>query len=1024
MSDPTDSLPPTKGTTPLEEQCPFGAGDVLSQRYAIEQCIGEGTFGWVLSAIDLSGTPPQHVALKVLRSRYANHDEVVRRFDRRELALLLRVQALSPTPHVVRALAPTVLHHGGHPYLVLEFIDGPSLHEVLDGKALGLADARRFGTGIARGLAAIHSAGGVHRDLKPANVRLRHGSEPVVVDLGINRALWETQELTETGAGLMTPRYASPEQSTRGEVGPESDIYSLGLILYEMLTGIVPVAGEDLKATLTNRFESGQTVPSALIDCVLRCLNREPRRRPSALDVAAAFSAPQALAPKASGPWRGLLVGVTLLLVLVAGILFQHSRPASAPPLTPPTKDEIQDNGAAWIQQFDFPGALSELHLAPDSKGNLFVTGAFKGTLELGTGPLRSTGSADAFVARLDARGRTLWVRQLEATARRAPEGIAIGSKGQVFVMGHLEEKVGSDKDLFLVGFDPDGKRLWSRSVGGPGEQVATALVVDHQDNLTLLGSFSSRLNLGEPPLVSAGSNDGFLARLAPDGHPRWTHPFGSPGSQAGSRMAVNPAGDVVLTGSSDDPIDLGGGPLPNDGTRKHFVAMFDTRGQHLWSRSLDASSARHCCWVSFDRSGHVILARVEAEPGSQTHPPTHPGMPSSLVVTRLAPDGRVLWSRGVGRFETAPDVAGLAVTSDGRIAVVGTLQGSADFGDGPFSGLGGDDIFLLDLTPEGTVLRARRLGDATDQRILGMSTDGWGNLILAGRIMGGLGLGNGPLLLAEEPKLLITRIGLLRRHPTTRAPESQRCTPAPAGRVAWYPFRGPEPDTLGESGPRGRLQKGASLVPGRADHVLLLDGGFFEVPDSAALDFGRGSFSITAWIRTTDTAPVRVILDKRSEAPEKGPVQGYSLFLNRGHLSFQLADGRGHGTCSPHPVSSCANYDSSHFIADGAWHLVTVVVDRGVPRGGTFYIDGVPIVPFEPEYHADSVDNEHPLRIGSRSSSETALYRGLVDDVALWNRALSPTEVADLYRAGSEGMCEAGPDAGAAQPSEPLPRP
>jgi serine/threonine-protein kinase len=263
-----------------EAPCPLGSGDVVAQRYAVELLVGEGTFGWVLAALDVATSPPRRVALKVLRPRYAAQGDVLRRFERRELEVLRRVEAAQPTPHVVRALEPTLLWHGGLPYLVLEFIDGPSLREVLDRESL-LPPARVLGLGaaLARGLAAIHAVEGVHRDLKPTNIRLRGGREPVIVDLGMTRAFWETQDATRPGLAAMTPRYASPEQLAGREVGPASDIYSLGLILCELLTGEAPLVGQGPREMLAAR--RGQ-VPRALLDWVPRCLERDPERRPTA----------------------------------------------------------------------------------------------------------------------------------------------------------------------------------------------------------------------------------------------------------------------------------------------------------------------------------------------------------------------------------------------------------------------------------------------------------------------------------------------------------------------------------------------------------------------------------------------------------------------------------------------------------------------------------------------------------------------------------------------------------------------
>jgi hypothetical protein len=126
------------------------------------------------------------------------------------------------------------------------------------------------------------------------------------------------------------------------------------------------------------------------------------------------------------------------------------------------------------------------------------------------------------------------------------------------------------------------------------------------------------------------------------------------------------------------------------------------------------------------------------------------------------------------------------------------------------------------------------------------------------------------------------------------------------------------------------------------------------------------------------------------------------------GRLGFQLADGSGTGGCQMNRAAPCTSYRSGHFLADGAWHLVTVTVERGAPFGGTFYVDGVAVSRFDPTFQTGSLDNDAPLRLGSRSSSKTGLFHGSLDEVALWKRVLTAEEVAGLYRAGRTNLCRA----------------
>lgn len=235
-------------------------GDLVGGRFRITSVVGAGSFAWVFVAQDLHSG--QTVALKMLRPERFGDDDVLQRFESRELRLLERIEHAGHSPFVVRLLEKRLLRHDGLPYLVLEYVDGPSLQEWLTLKGqLDIKEVARIGAGLARGLSVIHAAGGVHRDLKPSNVRMRNGKTPVLVDLGIARAMWETQKLTQ-GTAPLTPKYAAPEQRRGLPATSAADVYALGVCLHEMLLG---------QTRLSSRMAK----------LVNACLAVDPRERPT-----------------------------------------------------------------------------------------------------------------------------------------------------------------------------------------------------------------------------------------------------------------------------------------------------------------------------------------------------------------------------------------------------------------------------------------------------------------------------------------------------------------------------------------------------------------------------------------------------------------------------------------------------------------------------------------------------------------------------------------------------------------------
>jgi len=244
-------------------------------------------------------------------------------------------------------------------------------------------------------------------------------------------------------------------------------------------------------------------------------------------------------------------------------------------------------------------------------------------------------------------------------------------------------------------------------------------------------------------------------------------------------------------------------------------------------------------------------------------------------------------------------------------------------------------------------------------------------------------------------------------------------CTTPPSGMVAWWPFdENPIDITAHEIAGYGGPYDG-TYVNNPAHYSGFVDGGvlfngisssplnYVEVPNHANLNFGTGDFSIDAWILHKEGASgVETIIDKREQSPAKG----YSFFLYNGQLGFQLADAAGSSsTCSTVPsTSACTNYIlSDSNLADSKWHHVAVTIDRDNSTGGIWYIDGAPQSTFNPAYRIGSLDNTSPLRIARHSFSESNFFRGVIDEVELFNRVLTASEVEAIYNAGEYGKCK-----------------
>lgn len=270
---------------------PFPPGSVVAGKYRVERLLGEGGMGWVVQAIHLQ--LDQRVALKFMHASSANESpEAVARFLR-EARAAARIQS----EHVARVSDVGTLETGA-PYLVMEYLEGQDLDSLLRARSsLPVDEALAYALQACEGLAEAHAAGIVHRDLKPANLFLARKSDDSVrvklLDFGISK-LTPTAGRTSDGARTGTqnlmgsPLYMAPEQMRSSKsVDRRADIWSMGVILYEMLSGRSPFSGETLPEICARILADPPptllagtwAIPAELEAVVFRCLEKEPERR-------------------------------------------------------------------------------------------------------------------------------------------------------------------------------------------------------------------------------------------------------------------------------------------------------------------------------------------------------------------------------------------------------------------------------------------------------------------------------------------------------------------------------------------------------------------------------------------------------------------------------------------------------------------------------------------------------------------------------------------------------------------------
>ncbi len=336
-------------------------------RYRLERALGHGGMASVHLGRDTELDRP--VAVKLLAENLSGDESFRERFVREA-----RLAARLSHPNVVSVYDAG--EDDGRPYIVMECVEGETLAEVLARRGrLPPEEARGVALQAARGLAHAHEAGLVHRDVKPQNLILRTDGTLKIADFGIARAA-EATALTQAGTVLGTAAYLAPEQALGQEVTPAADVYSLGAVLYELLTGRPPfefdsladLAEKQRKMRITPVRKLAPDVPQRLEGVVMRCLARDPANRPASgrelvAELSGGATQPTRVAPAPADDRRFLwlaLAAVVVLAAILLGVALAERGSGKREPRPPVSGPEIPrgsnpqeqaGNIAAWLRQ-------------------------------------------------------------------------------------------------------------------------------------------------------------------------------------------------------------------------------------------------------------------------------------------------------------------------------------------------------------------------------------------------------------------------------------------------------------------------------------------------------------------------------------------------------------------------------------------------------------------------------------------------------------------------------------------------
>ncbi len=253
-------------------------GKILGNRYELLQCVGEGGMSFVYKA--KCRKLNRFVAVKILKDEFKNNEEIVRRFKKEATAI-----ANLSNPNVVNVL--DVGTQDDINYIVMEYVEGKTLKDIIKEKgALPYEVAISIGIKVAKALECAHKSGIIHRDVKPQNILVTEEGVVKVTDFGIAKSM-DSSTIAHTNSVMGSAHYFSPEQAKGTYTDYRTDLYSLGIVLYEMVTGIVPFNGDSPVTVAVKHIQEkaippkniNQNIPNSLNDLIMKAMEKDPVNR-------------------------------------------------------------------------------------------------------------------------------------------------------------------------------------------------------------------------------------------------------------------------------------------------------------------------------------------------------------------------------------------------------------------------------------------------------------------------------------------------------------------------------------------------------------------------------------------------------------------------------------------------------------------------------------------------------------------------------------------------------------------------
>lgn len=445
-----------------------------------------------------------------------------------------------------------------------------------------------------------------------------------------------------------------------------------------------------------------------------------------------------------------------------------------APP--PPAAALAADSGEhhlahRWSRRLGGPTRDAARGVATGPDGLIAIAGYTTGKADFGATAQKAyepkpAAKIDAYVASLDAGGKTRWARTFGGAGDDIANSVAIDSHGNVIVAGTFAQTLtfadgtlasaGAD-DMFVVKLTSDGRRLWAHRFGGRDIDALHYVTTDREDRILITGVFRDKVRVGETILTSAGDADIFMAVLSPEGEPVWAKGFGSSGPDWGRAAAADDAGFIAFAGEISGEVDLGTGPLKSVGNRDLVLARLSPAGEPVWSQRFGSEFNEVAVGMAIDPARHIAITGSFDGTIDFGCGPLKSAGESDAFIASFDEAGKCRFAQRFG--DEREDIgAGVATDRFGNIAATGWFWSTFAAGGKKLESNGRKDVYLTLLSPSGKVLYAQTFGDKSDDQGRAVAINADGDLVVAGTFRYTVNFGGEDIVYAHTDDQLLAQ--------------------------------------------------------------------------------------------------------------------------------------------------------------------------------------------------------------------------------------------------------------------------